>query len=333
MSVVRKRKHLTQTIAVQISQSLCIEIVEDWWQGEPWGSHSNLLGMEIQFPSRNANFLSWSAAESHLLSVKFTQYYTRSSISSSNCTLLYASSRSSACSNLAAFAPIDFSCSVPWFRRSIFLLSRSRTSFLATIRPISFPLVFCIVRIRYPFCLSGLEIGLRQLCDQSSGTCPVAKLYSYSLKSSLFSCHLLTGFWCLSIWLRQDQELNPESASVNSSSVIRSSFETASVNVLFSPFSLNFNPLLVKPINYKFLFLELTFLNQAYVFWLCAPQHTTSNIKINELLSYLTTIIQPFTKILIRSDMPCIKICTHTVLLHRLQENSFGVCFFAYLLG
>ena len=74
------------------------------------------------------------------------------------------------------------------------------------------------------------------------GTCPVAKLYSYSLKSSLslstdrflMSEHLtLSGSGAVSL-------LSPESDSVNSSSVIRSSFEPAAVGVLFSSFQIAF---------------------------------------------------------------------------------------------
>ena len=53
----------------------------------------------------------------------------------------------------------------PSFGGSMCLVSRSRASFLATIRSISFPVVFCIVRIRYPFSLLwslfGFGIGLR----------------------------------------------------------------------------------------------------------------------------------------------------------------------------
>ena len=53
----------------------------------------------------------------------------------------------------------------PSFGRSTFLLSTSWASFLATIHSISFPIVFCIVRIRYRFSLlwsfPGFEIGLR----------------------------------------------------------------------------------------------------------------------------------------------------------------------------
>ena len=68
----------------------------------------------------------------------------------------------------------------PWFGGSTFLLSKSRASFLTTIRSIRLPVVFCIVRIRYSFSLlwsfPGFGTGLRLLCDQSSGTCPVVKL-------------------------------------------------------------------------------------------------------------------------------------------------------------
>ena len=93
----------------------------------------------------------------------------RSSISNLNCTLLYASSRSTAmarvCSflwntsqtsyaNLAAFSPVVcLALHRPWFVLSTFFLSKSGASFLATTRSISFPVAFFIVRIRYPFSL------------------------------------------------------------------------------------------------------------------------------------------------------------------------------------
>ena len=84
--------------------------------------------MEIQFPSRTATSLSWSAAASHLARVNLTPFCTRSSISSLNCTLLYASSRSTATTRVCFFLlesfvdivfesgcvfPGGFSCSVP----------------------------------------------------------------------------------------------------------------------------------------------------------------------------------------------------------------------------
>ena len=133
--------------------------------------------MDIQFPSCMATFLSWRAAGSHLVSVKLTPYCRRSSMSSLNCTLLYVSSRSIAVASL--FLPLESFVNIicesgcmffaalclPWFGRSSFLLSRSWASFLATICSISFPVVFCIVRIWYPFSLlwslPSLGIGLR----------------------------------------------------------------------------------------------------------------------------------------------------------------------------
>ena len=42
---------------------------------------------------------------------------------------------------------------LPWFRESTFLLSKSCASFLGTIRSTSFPVVFCIVRIRHQFAM------------------------------------------------------------------------------------------------------------------------------------------------------------------------------------
>ena len=52
--------------------------------------------------------------------------------------------------------------------------------------------------------------------------------------------------------------------------------------MLLRPYSLHFNLLLAKPKSYKFLFLEVTFSNQAFAFWLCALGHATSNVKIHE---------------------------------------------------
>ena len=124
--------------------------------------------MEIQFPNRMATFLSWSAAASHLVSVKLTPCCTRSFISNLNCTLLYASSRSTAmakvCSflwNLDTFSQVFFLLYVLLdLGESMFLLSKSRASFLSTIRSISFPVVFCMVTIRYPFSLIWSFPGL-----------------------------------------------------------------------------------------------------------------------------------------------------------------------------
>ena len=136
--------------------------------GKPCGSPIvSCWGVEIQFPSRMATFLSWSAAASHLVRVKLAPCCTRSSIGSLNCTLLYSSVRSTATvrassflwnpsktsnANLAEFSQVFFPpLYPPWFGVSTFLLSKSCASFLATISSISFPVVFCIVMIQYPF--------------------------------------------------------------------------------------------------------------------------------------------------------------------------------------
>ena len=60
-------------------------------------------GVEIQFPSRMATFLSLSAAASHLVDVKLAPHCTRSSTSSLNCSLMYASSRSTAMARVCSF--------------------------------------------------------------------------------------------------------------------------------------------------------------------------------------------------------------------------------------
>ena len=124
-------------------------------------------------------------------------------------------------------------CTLLGLGESRFILSRSLASFLVTIRAISFPVVFCIVRIRYPFRLLWplLDIGAgmtspRKLvllqsflvcCDESA---------SSSTDRFLMSDYLtLSGPAAMSL-------LSLESVSVYSSSVTKSSFEPASVKVL-----------------------------------------------------------------------------------------------------
>ena len=76
-------------MAVRICQSLCVDILED--RGELCGSPIvSCWGVDIQFVSRMATFVSWGNVASHLVSVKLTTCYTRGSISSVNCTALYA---------------------------------------------------------------------------------------------------------------------------------------------------------------------------------------------------------------------------------------------------
>ena len=59
--------------------------------------------VEIHFASRIVAFLSWSAAASHPLNVKLTPYCTGGPICSLNCTVLYASSRSTAVARVGSF--------------------------------------------------------------------------------------------------------------------------------------------------------------------------------------------------------------------------------------
>ena len=144
------------------------------------------------------------------------------------------------------FFQVVFHLCTHWFGGSTCLLSQSWARFLATIRSMSFPVVFCIVMMRYPFSLLGsfpsVGIGLKLLSDPSPGTCPVGKLPSCSLKSLLL---LSTDRFLMSEYLILSVPgavslLSPESSSVTSSSVIRSSFEPASVRVLSSPFQTAF---------------------------------------------------------------------------------------------
>ena len=81
-----------------------------------------------------------------------------------------------------------FSCCVTqWFCRSMFLLLRSRASFLATILSIGLPLVFCTTRIQFwlslQWSLSGFGSGFIQI----SGRPVFNGLSLYNVKHSLLS--------------------------------------------------------------------------------------------------------------------------------------------------
>ena len=156
-----------------------------------------------------ATLISWSAAANHFVSVKmFHQHFKLHSVvrifqidSHSKSLLLPLESFIDIICKYGCAFPGAFSALYPsWFGGSMFLLSKSWASFLATIRSISFPVVFCIVRI---WCQCSLiwtfprfEIGLRQVCHQSSGMCPVANLSSYNVKTSLlFSTDMFLMSW------------------------------------------------------------------------------------------------------------------------------------------
>ena len=129
----------------------------------------------------------------------------------------------------------------PWFGGSTFLLSKPWASFLATIHPISFPVLFCIVRIRYPFSfmvLSRFWNWLKVTMWPIFGNLSCCEAFFVQTKRSL-----LIGSWCLSIWPCQDQELYPCSVLKVFQwipAVIRWSFEPTSVGVLSSPFQTSF---------------------------------------------------------------------------------------------
>ena len=81
--------------------------------------------------------------------------------------------------NSGCFFCVAFAALYPWFGGNVFSFQ------VAMIHSASFPVVFRIIRIRYPltgtllWSLAGLGNGSRQLCDQSSGTWSGAKLSSY----------------------------------------------------------------------------------------------------------------------------------------------------------
>ena len=92
-----------------------------------------------------------------------------------------------------------------------------------------------------PVCYGPCPIwSLRLLCDQSSGACYEAFcVQSEALALASTDRFLMSEYLTLS-GPEAVSLLSPESASVNSSSVIRSSFELASVRVLSSPFQIAF---------------------------------------------------------------------------------------------
>ena len=59
-----------------------------------WWSHCQWLGRRDPITKSHGNLSFLECAASHLVSIKLMSYFTRSSISSLKCTLLYASSRS-----------------------------------------------------------------------------------------------------------------------------------------------------------------------------------------------------------------------------------------------
>ena len=140
-------------------------------------------GAELQFPSCINTVLSRSAPATYQVSVRLTPYCTSRSISSLNGLEID-------CPSHCFFFPLEsfvhvickWSCIFPcalywsepsWFAGSISLSSRSLASFLATMRSMSFPAVFCIVRMRYPFSLwwsfPSFGKGPKKLSVQSSG--------------------------------------------------------------------------------------------------------------------------------------------------------------------
>ena len=151
-----------------------LDIVEDWGQGGAlWKSHCQLLGYEDPISKSHGSLSFLGACKRQADVILYKEFHQQFELHSvvrifhidrygQSLFLPLESFVDIVCECCCVF-PSGFSCTVSslvWELRS-----RSWSSFLAMIRSISFPVVFCIERIRYPLSLlwsfPGLGTGLK----------------------------------------------------------------------------------------------------------------------------------------------------------------------------